>query len=207
MSDAERQAPGARLSPEDRRARIVEATVSVLAAEPPHAWTLRQVAKEAGVAPSLINYFFGSWDGLLLATYRALCVRYRDEVEAVLAGAESDPERAIDRYLDHFFSDHWTSDRVTGAYVALWALARGEVALGSEMEAFTAAQRGDLKRLIAACARQPGGAQEVGRTVETLYMLLSGLWYELAVNPAALSADSAKALARAALDALARRER
>jgi len=193
-----------RLSATERRRQIIEATISALADHGPQKCTLRQVAKDLEVAPSLINYFFKSWDELLMETYRALAARYRTEADELShkVKAGDDPRAALQAYIDHYFSDYWTSDRIAGAYISLWALSRSEVELHGEMERFARTQQNDLVRLIASYAAEHRDAIDPERAAAAFYMLLSGLWYERAVNPGAVSRDRAKELAWYVLDSM-----
>ena len=64
--------PGRRLAPAQRRREIIAGTVAALAAHGPQKCSLRQVARDMGIAPSLLTYFFNSWAELLQETYRWL---------------------------------------------------------------------------------------------------------------------------------------
>lgn len=64
-----RRTPGrpARDAQPDQRARILEAALGSFAAHGVAAASLSRVAREAGVTPALINYYFGGRDGLVQA--------------------------------------------------------------------------------------------------------------------------------------------
>lgn len=191
QSPPETAARRERLDPEARRTAIVAATIAYLAGAEPGRWTLRQVAREAGVAPSLITHFFGSWSALLLAAYRALADRFAREV-ASLASAEGVP--AADRlrgYIERYFAEDWTGPQVSGVYIAFWSLARGEPGLREEMTRFSALMQSSLAGVVAELARGRAGAGDPAETAATLETLMSGLWYEMAVNPGSISAEAA----------------
>ncbi len=180
-----------RLKPEDRRNAIVEATVSALAAHGPQRCTLRQVARDMNVAPSLITYFFATWSDLLLHTYRALIEAHEADIEALRDKYSEDAEANMDLYLKTFFSKTWTSDRIAGAHISLWALARGDVDLGGEMSRTTRVMKGQTAPLIRTLTDARGSTADPGAVNEAFYALTSGLWYEIAVNPAGLKAGRA----------------
>ena len=189
-----------RLKPEDRRSAIVDATVTALAKHGPQRCTLRQVARDMGVAPSLITYFFATWSDLLLHTYRALTTAHEADMQGLHDDYSEDAEANLDLYLKCFFSETWTSDRVAGAYISLWALARGDVDLGGEMAETARAMRGETAPLLLDLIAARQGTADPDAVNAAFYALTSGLWYEIAVNPAALSADRAIAMAWAYLD-------
>jgi len=55
---------------------------------------MRQVARDLGVAPSLISYFFASWSELLAEAYRTLAQRFEAERREIGAGGrQRGPQR------------------------------------------------------------------------------------------------------------------
>ena len=72
MSRSEEKPASRRLKPEERRRQAIEATLACLARDGAPGTGIRQVAREMGVAPSLVNYLFGSRSQLFLAAYETL---------------------------------------------------------------------------------------------------------------------------------------
>ena len=75
--------------PQDRRQAILDAAVAVIARRGVRGLRVEQVASEAGVAVSLIYYYFGNRNGLVRATLdhaneRATTIAAGDSVEAML---------------------------------------------------------------------------------------------------------------------------
>ena len=84
----------------DRRARIVEAARKLLAEEGYDRVTMKQVAKEAGVAQGLIHYYFSGKDEILLEVLAQAARRYGEEMRrfgASLPGDKSFAEAALVR--------------------------------------------------------------------------------------------------------------
>lgn len=94
---------GARLSPESRRAQLVDVAARLLADDGLDALTVPRVARAAGVARALVYHYFPGRDALLEALWRR-------EAAALLDATALDPdvpvrtnlERALGAYLDHF---------------------------------------------------------------------------------------------------------
>ena len=192
-----------RLGAAERRRQIVGATIVCLARNGPERWTLRQVSREAGVAPSLVTHFFQSWNDLLLAAYRDLAERFEDEFSGIEARADLTPRARLDFYVERYFSDRWISADIAGAYIAFWTLGRSEPRLQVEMDRVSEMMRGTLLPLVAACVSGRGGAKEGGQAAligETFHFLLSGLWYETAVSPGSVRDPGPAARAKAFLD-------
>lgn len=194
-----------RLGAEERRRQIVEATIACLARAGPERWTLRQVSRDLGVAPSLVTHFFHSWDELVIAAYRALAERFEREFAEIARRPGMTARARLDLYVERYFAPRWTGEEIAGAYIAFWALGRSQPRLRAEMDRFSEAMRGSLNPLVVECAEERGiGAAE--QTFETFYFLLSGLWYETAVNPGSVRDPGPADRARAFLDfALAER--
>jgi TetR/AcrR family transcriptional regulator, regulator of biofilm formation and stress response len=76
---------------EDKRRRILDAALQVIAAEGVRAVTHRRVAAEAGASLGLITYYFASTDSMISATLEMLTERetsrLRGLVDVVLSGS------------------------------------------------------------------------------------------------------------------------
>jgi len=161
---------------------------------------LRQVARDMGVAPSLITYFFTTWSDLLLHSYRALVQAHDADIQGLQSRYTQDAAANMDLYLSTFFSETWTSDRVAGAHISLWALARGDVDLSGEMAQTTRSMKGQTAPLVRDLIVARKGQADPDAVNDAFYALTSGLWYELAVNPGALTAGRALEMAWTYLD-------
>lgn len=195
--------PGRRLPPEQRRLEIIEGTVAALAAHGPQKCSLRQVARDMGIAPSLLTYFFNSWAELLLETYRWLTEMTERDVADLAAQRGPDPKKNLQNYLDLYFSDKWTRDEVAGAYISLWALSRGEVDLKTEMLAFSEKDRAHARPYLEAYLKSKGVDTNIDALNEAFCVMLSGIWYESAVNPIAMPREKGMQSAWTFLDAVA----
>lgn len=182
MTEARSTSPRRRLKAEDRRRQIVAATVARLATRGPEEWTLRQVARDVGVAPSLITYFYTSWSGLLISAYRLLAERH-DAEAARIASAGLDGRARLAAIVDLYVGEEVARDESSGAHIALWALSRREPQLRREMARFSESSAVVVREALEAHARELGIERDVGAAARTLYVLLEGLWYEMTVNP------------------------
>lgn len=129
------------------RGAILDATERLMLDEGYAAVTTRRVAKIVGVTPALVHYHFATTDDLLLALFRSLSTRFREELAARLA--TPDPLRAL-----------WTlnSDPDGSAIVLeFMALSNHRKAIRQEIADFIE----ELRRIqVAAIARSDG----VGRS-------------------------------------------
>ena len=189
-----------RLAPAERRRLILDATIAALAEHGPQGCTLRQVARDMGVAPSLITYFFSTWPDLLRQAYLALIAAYDADIGALKLGTSKDPEAEMAGFLEAAFADRWTRDPIAGAHVSLWALARGDVDLNAEMAQSTARFRDHTRGLIARLIEHRGGGASPQAVNAAFYALTSGLWFEMTVNPGTITRAEATETVWAFLD-------
>ncbi|MBB2894745.1 TetR/AcrR family transcriptional regulator [Flexivirga oryzae] len=89
----------ARLSAEDRRVELVEATVRVAVAEGLDAATVRRIAKEAGVPLGTVHYCFGSKAALISAV--------ADSIEQPLIDVSSLERLPTEEALTAAFRAYW----------------------------------------------------------------------------------------------------
>ena len=189
-----------RLSADERREQIVAATLACLARHRPEDWTLRQVARDLGVAPSLVTYFFATWNDLLVSAYRTLSGHFQDEV-ARIECAEIDGRARLEAIVELYLGAGALGE-TAGAYVALGAFARQEPRLRAEMTAYSETAQAAFASALSGYARERGLEADLSARAQALYPLLEGLWYDMAVNPSHLSPAAARASLWAFLDAV-----
>lgn len=106
------------MQPVTRKARgssreaILAATQRLMVEEGYASVSTRRVAKEVGVAPALVHYHFPTTDDLLIALFRQLTARTREETIECLAGPE--PLRALWK-----LSSHPASTAIINEFMAL----------------------------------------------------------------------------------------
>lgn len=91
----------ARMSPQDRRAAIVEATVTVMVAKGMAATTVRDVAEQMGTSSGLIHHYFESMDELLAAAFDRAASQDLEATRAAMAAGDGPV-----RQLANFFANY-----------------------------------------------------------------------------------------------------
>src|SRR4051812_29562011 len=79
------------------REALLQATCQLLKQVPPSRVTRRAIALQAGVAPSLIGYYFGPMDDLLLEAVIHMWRELRERSRAAVADANSPAEKLLAR--------------------------------------------------------------------------------------------------------------
>jgi AcrR family transcriptional regulator len=119
--------PDGQRAPE-RREQIVLAAAAVLGRDGYAATTLKQIAREADVAPGLLHYYFRSKDDLLIAVIEALFHRFIEEWQESVDGL-SDPFDRISAAIDRFARICAERPEVTRLLLDFYALSVGTPAL------------------------------------------------------------------------------
>ena len=143
----------------DRRAAILDAAIAVIARRGVRGLRVEQVAAEAGVATSLLYYYFGNRNGLVRATLDHANERAARTTDAGAAGREA-VERSLLAELD------------TGAEVRDTSVVWGEV-LASAV--FEPALRDGLREASETWTDLVAGAIGSRESAERLTALVDGL--------------------------------
>ena len=147
-----------------------------------------------------MTYFFATWNDLLVSAYRTLSDHFQAEVARIEA-AEIDGRARLEAIVELYLGESALGE-TAGAYVALGAFARQEPRLRAEMTAYSEAAQAAFARALSGYARERGLEADLSATAQALYLLLEGLWYDMAVNPSRLSTAAARASLWAFLDAV-----
>ncbi len=129
-------APRQRLRPDERRQRLIAATLRTLARHGAKGAGVRQVCRELGVAPSLVAHFFAGWNDLLAAAYDAMADELLDALERACAEPAAAPRDRLRAMIECYLSPEALADDSIGAYLALWALSRTDVDLRAAFARF-----------------------------------------------------------------------
>lgn len=187
-----------REEPDARRLSLIEAAARVLAREGVAGTSVRAIAVEAGVSPGLVGHYFGGIDALVAETYTHVEAQVAAAIDAALAAAGSNPRARLDAFVTASFAPPVASGELLATWIAFWSLARSRSDIARQHDEQYAAFRARLEALLVAC----GISQDRQRRAAiALTALIDGLWLELCLSPGAFSADEARAIGRAALDA------
>jgi AcrR family transcriptional regulator len=109
-----------KISRDQRRQQLIEATMRVLARNGYSQTTLSNVAAEAGVSHGLVNFHFESKEKLLTATLMFMADEYRQNWQAALKTVGDDPARRLAALLEADFNGVvWTQER-SACWCAFW---------------------------------------------------------------------------------------
>jgi AcrR family transcriptional regulator len=99
-------APSRRMTPADRRAAIVDATVAVAVRKGLASTTVRDVAAEMGTSSGLIHHYFASMDEVLAAAFERVAAQELEASSELMARAATPVEA-----LRSFFATYTPADK------------------------------------------------------------------------------------------------
>jgi AcrR family transcriptional regulator len=107
----------------DRQSRILEAALDLLSRHGISGVSMRAVAREAGVALGLVNYYYDDKTSLIRAALRRV-----DEHDLLLVAPDptSDPEEQLRKALRRVAAPDLLTTRYLSLRLHLWALARAD---------------------------------------------------------------------------------
>lgn len=191
-----------RIAPDERRARLIEASIACLAKGGIQGFTVDNICHEAGTSRGLITHHFGSKNALLAAAYAAI---YRKVIEN-LDRAETIPQ-SVDQLVDMIFADSFLSRDYLNVWLALWGEIAVNPALQAEHRKNYALYRERIARAISAFARGKGVTVDSYDVATILISLVDGLWLEQCIDQSLLSLERAKDLCRRTLSAVLNADR
>lgn len=189
-----------RLKPDVRRQQLVEKTIECLAKYGPQGTGVRQICRELGVSPGLVNYFFDGRNDLFVSAHRRLAERFIRGLREVAEAEHEGPQERLYAMVVYYFEDQHFDDMVVDASTALWALSRTEVDLKEAMSEYHNAQREVFTGPIKAYAESRGYSIDAELLANCLTVFLTGLWFEMALNPGNITVDMALGMASAWID-------
>ena len=148
----------------DRKDRIIDATVDVIAEHGVAGTTHRRIAAAADVPLGSLTYHFGGLDDLLAQAFRRHAERMSSSYEAAFDGVTT-RERLIDALADLIHGDADADQRDWAVAYELYLAALRDPALRSVTEAWMRTSRAVLERFM-----DPTTARGVDALIEGLVM-------------------------------------
>jgi AcrR family transcriptional regulator len=175
-----------RVSPDERRARLIEASLACLAKGGIQAFTVDNICRETGTSRGLIAHHFGSKESLLAAVYAAVY----DRLLVHLVSSDDAPDMAS--LIEFAFSTSNLNRENLNIWLALWGEISTNPALQAEHRKHYALYRERVARAISHTARTRGAVVDSYELATVFISLVDGLWLEQCIDPSLLSAKRAK---------------
>lgn len=174
-----------RLTLDDRRRSLMEATLTCVARDGLQGATVRRITEEAGVTLGLVRHYFGSKDELIRSAYAYLIGQLTSQASESSKQSEGAPEVQLALFL----RANMTQPNLSERNVSLWATFIGRVRSDSTFaEIHREGYREFLTVLetliepVLAAHGLPHGAAACKRHAIALNGLIDGLWMEGSLN-------------------------
>lgn len=154
--------------------------------------TIAEIAREAGLAPGLLHYHFGSKQEILVASVERLVARLEARFSARLETAGDDPRARLQAFVDAHVAlgdDHDPRDdpRAVAAWVVIGAEAVRLPEVRALYSAAIVASLSRLRALVAACLRaEARPTRNAGRIAAAILSAIEGSYRLSAAAPGAL---------------------
>ena len=117
-----------RVDHDERRREITDAVCRLMLRAGPSAITFREVAKEAGISVRLVQYYFGSKEGLLDVTLQHVGERSIARLTTWIEASDGSPRGVLEAFLKSFAPTDEESTVATLMYITL----AGDVAVAAQ---------------------------------------------------------------------------
>ena len=170
---------------EQRRAQLIEATISTLAARGYSRTTLTEVARTAGLSHGLVLFHFETKEKLLGETLGYLAEEYRQNWQTALAGAGSSPAEQLNALIEADFTPAICQPARLAAWCSFWGEAQSrpiyQETCGEKDEAYNAT----LEDICARLSKEGGYRSNPVHVARIIRVTTEGTWLDMMtmVNP------------------------
>lgn len=186
-----------------RRRRLIEATIAVIAKQGLAGTRIADVAREAGVSYGVVNFYFKSKDQLLADTLEHLAADYEAAAAEALAAAGPSAVDQLYAVIDLDFSDRVAGRRQIAAWTAFWSESRANAAFRKRCVAVQDRFLQMSRRLVREAMVETGRREDLDLLAAALNNLVTGLWVELQLRGASRDArEEAKRVCTAYIAAI-----
>jgi TetR/AcrR family transcriptional regulator, cholesterol catabolism regulator len=160
------------VSTEPKDARILDAVLRLLAQQGISGVSMRAVAREAGVALGLVNYYYDDKVSLIAAALRRI---EEQDVALVAPDPDRDPEERLRAALRHIADPEFLTTDYLSLRLQLWALAQAHEDFAQINADAQKRYRDGLAQLIRA-ARPDVPRRECTRRAADVDVIQNGMW-------------------------------
>jgi AcrR family transcriptional regulator len=186
----------ARLSPDERRQAIIDATLAVARRQGLGATTVRDVATEMGTSSGLIHHYFASMDEVLAAAFEHAAGGDLDKARIAIDTA-GDPAAQLDAFIESYAPAQadWT--------MQLWLDAWAEAARRPALQAVSRRLNLEWQALVRAVIERgvetgTFTSDDAGATAWRLLSMLDGLTMQVVAHDALITRADVLAWTRTA---------
>lgn len=180
-----------KISRDQRRQQLIDATMRVLARKGYSQTTLSNVALEAGVSHGLVNFHFETKEKLLTATLLFLANEYRQNWLVALEKAGPEPADELAAFLAADFNDYICKPERLACWCSFWGEVQSRPIYQQECAANDDRYIQQLESICAAIVKQGNYGVDPIRVARVLRCTSEGLWNDMLSMTVPYSRDEA----------------
>lgn len=170
-----------------RKEEIIWALYECLAKSGHEKVTVKDIAKQAGLTPGVIHYYFTSKDEIASALAEAVFEKYSSLIAASIAEANS-PEQKIANSIDFIVDNMIFSKPINRVFYNMLQMGYEREELGLVFKKMFARYRSFLKRVL----REVGAAEDSDLLATMLIALTEGYSVQIMVDPMLLKRETVR---------------
>ncbi|MFN7050690.1 MAG: TetR family transcriptional regulator [Gemmobacter sp.] len=182
-----------KLSRDERRLQLIEATIATLATHGYARTTTSEVARTAGLSHGLVNFHFDSKDKLLAATLDYLAEEYRQNWQSALDAAGPTAAERIAAMLRADFNPAICTPHRLSAWCSFWGEAQSRPLYQEHCGSNDSAYIATLESLCTRMNTEAGYDLHPARSARVLRVTVEGVWLDLMTMTGAYGLDEAMA--------------
>lgn len=179
-----------RLTPQDRRQLLLQATRDALARYGAQGTGVREICASAGVSPGLLTHYFAGKESLFLAAYEDMAQGYLREIEKIAGDKNQPADDRLRELIRLYFSSRWSREETIGTYTGFWSLSQTIPDLKSAFEDTFEKQLSVFERLVRDLVDERGLDLLPRPFAAFLLVFLEGVWLESCLNPKTVDRES-----------------
>ena len=192
MPDETQTDPPRTLAREARRAQVIEATITTLAARGFARTTLTEVARTAGISHGLVLFHFDTKEKLLTETLQFMTAEYHDNWQAALARAAPQPAAQLLALIEADFAPAITTPARLGAWCAFWGEAQSRPIYQEACGPMDAAYAAQLEAICAALVAEGSYPVDPILAARILRLVIEGTWLDMMTQQSPYSPTEAR---------------
>lgn len=168
-----------KVSREQRRRQLIDATMRVLARKGYASTTLSDVAAEAGVSHGLVNFHFDTKEQLLTETLLFMAEEYRSNWMAALTQAGPTPAEQLDALLKADYEPAICTQEHLACWLSFWGEVQSRPIYQQECASNDRRYIDKLEEICAALNTEGAYGLDVARTARVIRLVNEGLWLDM----------------------------
>lgn len=189
-----------RLSEDERRKLLIDATIAVLSESGLSGTTVRKIALAANVTPGLVTHHFPGKNALISAAYRRLAEQLHTDYVAASVAAGDNPVGRLKAFIGSAFQPQTLDRSLLRVWTSFWNSALTDPDSEAANVHYETAQRTRayvecLLREALLTVGQKVDEAEIRKRAIAVWSLVDGMWLTWGLDPSLFDANTGRQIA------------